>query len=200
MKIQKLRDVSRARDYVMGHIPFGFKVVARLTQNRSNFERGSFFVISPDTVDAESLANLGWSIPMVDRSVAIQLLGKVVKGFISNENNAVLLHDFASAVSDPGWDEYKYKDRATTYQGEICWVLKGPDTSDHEIEELISDWSSYFPVSGFFSAASAPERKKVLTDADLEELARNLIGVVVDIFDGDSFALWWREDLRPFPS
>ena len=200
MKIQKLKDGSRARDYLLEYVPFGFAMVDKLAQHSSDFARGSFFVISPENVDADSLAYLGWSISgSVDRPAAIQLFGKVVKRFISNPNCTVLLYDFTNAITDPGWEEYKHKDRATIYNGEICWELKGPDTPDHEIEELISDWSSYFPVSSYFCVSSSSERKNTFNDADLEQLSGNLIGVALDALHGDSFVIWWRDDLQPFP-
>jgi hypothetical protein len=173
--------------------------LATVVQKKHNFLIGNFLIAAPDSVDVDQLSEFGNEIRGVDHSAAIRLLAGVVKRFISNRNGTVLLQDFVNHVSDPHWEEYKFKDRATTYNSEVYWELKGRDAPESEIEELISDWSVYFPVSAFFGVSRSSERKKRLTEPDLEDLADNLIGVAVDVFDGDSFLIWWREDLQPFP-
>lgn len=200
MKVQKLLDGSQARKYLLYRLSPGYQVATKLLQKRGDFALGSFFVVVPDSVDADQLSDFGSEIPGVDPSDATQILSKIVKRFTRNPNCTVLLHDFVNSASDPGWKEYEYKDRATFYNDELCWELKGPDSPQSEIEELISHWSAYFPVSAFLCASSLSGRKEHLADADLEDMANNLIAVAVDIFDGDSFAIWWREDLIPFPA
>ncbi len=200
MKVQKLRDGSYAKKYIVYQLSPGYEIVTKLLAKTGGFLRGSFFVIAPDSVDADQLSDFGSEIPLVDPSGATQLLGKIVKKFTRNPNCTVLLHDHVNFFSRPGWEEYEYKDRAIFYDKELCWELKGSDIPQNEIDDLISHWSAYFPVSAFFCVSSPSERKKLLTDGDVEDLAQNLIGVAVDIFDGDSFLIWWREDLLPFPS
>ncbi len=200
MKVQKVRDGANARKYLLHQLSPGYEILTKLPKKIGDFALGSFFVILPDSVDANQLSDFGSEIPGLDWSVTTQLLGKIVKRFTRNPNCTVLLDDHTHSVSDPGWEEYKYKDRATFYDNELCWELKGPDSPQNEIDDLIWDWLSFFPVSAFFCVSSSSERKKHLTDADVEDLAENLIGVAVDAFDGNSFVIWWREDLIPFPS
>jgi len=199
MKVQKLRNGSHARKYMLYRLSHSYEIAAKLLQKTGDFALGSFFVVVPDCVEADQLSDFGSEIPGVDSSVATQILGKIAGRFIRNPNRTVLLHDFIHSISDPGWDEYKYKDRATFYVDELCWELKGPDTSKDEIEELILDWSSSFPVFAFFCVSPSTDRKTHLADIDLEYMANNLIAVVLDAFDGNSFVIWWREDLLPFP-
>jgi hypothetical protein len=164
-----------------------------------DFMRGSFFVVAPDSVDIDELSEFKWEISGVDRRAAIHLLGKMTKAFISNPRASVLLQDFWHRPSDPVWEQFEHKDRAIAYKSEIYWGLQGSEIPDREIEELISH-PSYWPFSAFFDISSSIEPKKVLTDADLEDLVSDLVGVAVDAFDANSFVIWWREDLGPFPS
>jgi hypothetical protein len=200
MNIRELKNGDFAREYLLYRISPDLNMLARLVRRKYHFTEGNFFILAPESVDADRLSKFGNWIPDVDHTAAIQLLARVVKRFTIGPNCTVLLHDFIHSVSDPDWEEYKFKDLATTYNGEVYWELKGPDTSEDEIGELISDWSSYFPVSAFFCESPSPDRQKCLTEGDLENLANNLIGVAVDAFDGDSFLIWWREDLQPFPT
>jgi hypothetical protein len=200
MNIRKFKDGKLPREYLLYRISPDLNALARLVRQKYHFTEGQFFILAADSVDIGGVSKFGNWIPDIDHSAALQLLAKVVKRFIVGRNSTVLLHDFIHSVSDSDWQDYKFKDRATTYNSETYWELKDPDTSDDEIEELISDWSSYFPVSAFFCESRSSDSKKCLSEADLQNLANNLIGLAVDAFDGDSFLIWWRDDLQPFPT
>jgi hypothetical protein len=199
MKLQKFNDDSHARAYLLGKLSFGYKVVAALIGKVPNLAAGTLSVILPDSVKADEILEFRWELPEADHTAAIGVLAELVKRFISNSGRTVLLHDHTNAPSDPGWETYKFAKRAVLYNNELCWELKGTDISPAEITELLSDWSSYSPVSAFFCASSPSEQKNDLTTADMTLLADNLVGVTVDAFDADSFVIWWREDLCPFP-
>jgi hypothetical protein len=200
MHVRKIADSGVPIEYLLHRISPDLNALAGQVWKKHHFTEGNFFVVAPDSVDVDRLLKFEIWIPDVDHSAAVQLLAKVIKEFTTSLNCTALLYDFINRVSDPDWEEYKFKDLATTYNSEVYWELKGPDTSEDEVEELISDWSSYFPVSAFFCGSPSPDRKKSLTERDFEYLANNLIGVAVDAFDGDSFLIWWREDLQPFPT
>lgn len=199
MNIQKFKNRTLPREYLVDQLGGGLSTMATLVHKRQHFREGNFFVVVPDSVDADGLSKFAMEIPDVDHSAATQLLAGMVKRLIGNRNYLVLLQDFVHRVSDPSWEQNEFKEFAATYDTEIYWELTGPGIPDQQLEELIAYWSGYFPVAAFFCKSSPSDRKKHLVKADLENLANSLIGVAVDIFDGDSFLIWWREDLLPFP-
>jgi hypothetical protein len=125
MNIRELTNRKFPREYLLYRISPDLSELARLVREKHHFTEGNFSVVAPESVDADQVSKFGNWMPDVDHSAAIQLLAKVVKRFTISRNCTVLLHDFIHTVSDPDWEEYKFKDRATTYNAEIYWELKG---------------------------------------------------------------------------
>ena len=194
VNIRKINDGRYSREYLIDRLSPGPSTLATVVNGKHAFQTGSFWVAVPDSLDLDRVSKFGAWIPDIDLS-ATALLASVARRFVANRFCTVLLHDFVHCVSDPSWEEYKFKDRAVTYNSEVYWEIRGPNTPENEIEELISDWKSYFPVSAFFCVPSSSDRKKSLAREDLEDLADSLVGVAVDVFDGDSFLIWWQGDL-----
>jgi hypothetical protein len=119
MNIRKLRDRTLPAEYLLDLLSGGLSTLATVVQKKHNFLIGNFLIAAPDSVDVDQLSEFGNEIRGVDHSAAIRLLAGVVKRFISNRNGTVLLQDFVNHVSDPHWEEYKFKDRATTYNSEV---------------------------------------------------------------------------------
>jgi len=84
------------------------------------------------------------------------------------------------------------------YGEEVYWKLKEP-VKESEFESVM-DRGSFWPYSAFFCASlTNKETPSNLSQYDLRQIASEVIGVAVDAFDAESFVLWWREDLHPFP-
>lgn len=197
MNVRKIGDGTFARKYLRDCLSHEWSTLTSLAYKKYSFANGAFFIIAPDSADVDQLTAFGSEIRDVDHSDAVRLFASIVKRFIDNRNCTVLLRDFRSRPSDPDWEEYEFKDRAAIYNDEVYWEARGPDTSQDEVERLVSDWCSYFPVRAFFCVSQSSERKNCLAEIDFENLADNLVGVAVDTFDGDSLLIWWRDDLQP---
>jgi hypothetical protein len=78
--------------------------------------------------------------------------------------------------------------------------MSGSELSQDDILGLLYEPVLPYPSSAFFYIAGISERKTQLKDSDLEHVVNTLVGVAVRAFDTESFLIWWREDLRPFPT
>ena len=88
----------------------------------------------------------------------------------------------------------------TTYNDELYWVISGTDLLESDILALLGQPILPYPSSAFFYAVESQNQKSHFKESDLEHVANSLLGVAVRAFDTRSFLIWWREDLRPFPS
>lgn len=193
----------------LGHKPLALKYLTqkisperpttldKLISTRNDFTLGDFFSALPDSVRSDEVSEFAWEIPGFDYKSAITLLTRVAREFVETPGGTVLLEDYL--LEDPSRKEYEKKHRVSTPVNEHYWRLKRPATRDYEIDGLVADWAIYFPYVGYFYIYPSDERSPVLSDAELDSVVRNLIGVVVDAFDGNSFVLWWRDDLHPLP-
>jgi hypothetical protein len=77
------------------------------------------------------------------------------------------------------------------------WELHVSNVSEAKIEECIGD-ANYWSWLSYFCKSRAGESKSV-SDEDLEEVAAHLVGVGVQALH-DSYVIWWRTGLEPFPS
>ena len=198
MNIRKFKTGILPRHHLVGQVSSGLSTVATLALKYHDFVRGNFYVAAPEAIKIDQLSEFRSELFDADRSAAIQLHGKTIRDFISDPRASVVLQDFWHRLSDPVWEQLENKNRAIAYDGEIYWALQGSEIPDREIEELISG-ASYWPFCAFFYISSSSEPKKVLTNEDLQNLVQNLVGIAVDAFDANSFVIWWRDDLRPFP-
>jgi hypothetical protein len=149
--IRKFRERIVAREYLVARLAAGFSTLASLVHQKHRFTKGNFSVIAPGSVDIDSLARLGTEVRDADHSAAVRLLAKVVKGFICNRNCTVLLQDFVHHVSDPHWEEYEFQDRATTYNGEVYWEVKGTDIPEDKLKDSFLTGPAIFRSPDFFA-------------------------------------------------
>ncbi len=198
LNIRKLQP-SLARDYLLKKIsPEGPSAVERLVRARNDFNAGSFFTALPDSTALNKIENLAWWLPGVDTISSTTLLARVITEFISSPRHVALLHDYIHRRSDPGWNLLGFNSLAAFDNDELYLELKHPEIANHEIEKIINAWA-YIPYIAFFYISSSIGRTGILTDAEVDSVATNLTGVVVDAFDGNSFVLWWRDDRCPLP-
>ena len=70
--------------------------------------------------------------------------------------------------------------------------------SDEKMLKIVYS-ASLYPFSGFFVTSPATHETVQFTPKDLEQIARNIVGIAVGAFDEGSFLVWWREAVRQFP-
>jgi hypothetical protein len=196
MIVRKLRQKSLAQKYLTHKLsPQRPTTLDKLIRTRNDFAVGDFFSALPDSVPSDAVSEFASDIPGFDYKSATALLTGVVREFLYTPGGTVLLENYL--LEDPSRKEYETKHRVRTLANERYWELKRPKTLDYEIDSLVADWAVYFPYVGYFYISRSDERSVVLSDAELDSVTTNLIGVAVDAFDGNSFLLWWREDLFP---
>jgi hypothetical protein len=204
MPIREIADVAGAERYMREQLTDG-TTLAHLVLNRIDFSRGKFRIAMPGTVDQtppfdfKSMRRLDG-----DEEMAV---ARVMKSFISDPNCVVLMQETQLEISDrfstENWFLTKnwHENLALSYKNEPYWPVVGPELariSDEQMLTVVRSASAY-PFSAFFYVGTVPT-SKTLTDRDLERILTELVGVAVDALDSRSLLLWWREDLRPFPT
>jgi hypothetical protein len=196
MSIEKLRNVLQASEHLRKELSEG-ATLAELTLKRTSFGPGAYFGVIPENKNQSDL-NFGWGISRPSGEPIV--FAKMVRSFIDDPDCVVLVEDI-DPFSNPFADEEDapYRTRALTYNGEVYWNISGSDLSENDILELLNQPFPY-PSSIFFSTVRSSELEIQLKDSDLWRITDNLVGVAVRAFDGDSFLIWWNENLRPFPA
>jgi hypothetical protein len=196
---QELRNPSQAEKYMADQLSEG-TTLARLVLKGIDFALGRFRVAMPETVE---------QAPLLDfRSGNVHLAGDeeemlagVINSFIREPNCALLIQDSEASMLDPWLQSFPHRELAIPYSGELYWRIAGATLANLSKDQMLEviNGASYFPWLGFFYFNGVPQTKTVLTDADLEHVARNLVGLAAGALDYRSFLIWWRDDLRPFP-
>jgi hypothetical protein len=202
MAIREIADVVGAEKYMREQLTDG-TTLAHLVLNRIDFSRGKFRIAMPDSVDQTPPFDFKSDRRLDgDEEMAFAL---VVKSFIADPNCAALMQETQIRKSDPfsGYSWYLAKifqeNLVLSYKDELYLPVAGPEfarISDEEMLGVVRSASAY-PFSAFLYVGTVPSSKK-LTDRDLERILTELVGVTVDAFDGRSFLLWWRDEVR-FP-
>ncbi len=132
-------------------------------------------------------------------------VARVIKSFLSDPDSVVLMQETQLQIADRFSTLVSYKDvqwnLLVSYKDELYWAVAGPELatlSDEQMFTLLKSPSTN-PFSAFFYLGTVPP-SKTLTDGDLDQILTRLVGIAVDALDFESFLLWWREDLRPFPA
>ena len=194
--MQKIKDSAKALEHVRRELSQG-ATLAKSVMSRTDFTPGDYFAGIPENVDQSQL-DFRSCIPGLSGEPMV--FAKVIRSFIRNPDSVALVEDI-DPFSDPfpAEEDSSYRRRAMTYNDEVYWNLSGLDLTEKDILELLNQPFPY-PSSVFFSVARTVAQKPQLKDSDLQLILENLVGVAVRAFDGDSFLIWWREDLRPFPA
>jgi hypothetical protein len=200
MRIKRLRGDSPAREYIRTKVSAGYSAVAISVAEKFDFARGSLFAILPETADGDQLLDFQSDIEdVVDRNSALRLLGQTICGFVAaNPTDIVVIQDFWHKTSQPLWRDYEHKELAVFYGDEIYWKLAGSHLAP-ELAAYVAEGASFWPFEAFFYLSATLKDDDHLIDADIEELATNVVAIAVDAFDAESFVILWREDIRPFP-
>jgi hypothetical protein len=153
----------------------------------------------PDTVDQTQAFDFKSAILGMHGDEEM-MVARLTKSFISDPNCGVLVQDTQLQKSD-GLLTQNEENLVVSYKGELYWKVAGPDlahVSDEQIVSLLKNPSTN-PFSAFFYVGTR-RVSKTLTYGDLERIVIELVGVAVDALDFESLLLWWRDDLRQFPT
>ncbi|MGB8411765.1 MAG: hypothetical protein WCE23_02960 [Candidatus Binatus sp.] len=202
MAIREIADVVGAEKYMREQLTDG-TTIAHLVLNRIDLSRGKFRIAMPDIVDQNPPFDFKSDRRLDgDEEMAV---ARVIKSFISDPNCVVLMQETQIGKSDRFSTESWFLEKAwqenlaLNYKDELYWPVAGPEfarISDEEMLGVVRSASAY-PFSAFLYVGTVPS-SKTLTDRDLERILTKLVGVTVDAFDGRSFLLWWRDEVR-FP-
>jgi hypothetical protein len=193
-------DPLQASEYLLDQLSRG-TALSRLVKESVDFSRGRIRVAMP--------AGRRVTQDLDFRSETFPLgqsgendFARVVRSFIGDPKNAILLQDTELSISDPEFStNLPYASLAVSYQNEVYWAVSGEELaqlSDDAIGDIINH-ASFWPFSAFFYADGTCTKKTELTDADLQLIVKKLVGVAVGAFDDRSYLVWWREDVGPFP-
>jgi hypothetical protein len=200
MGIQLINDVVSATEYMLSALAQG-TTLARLASKSIDLSRGTFRLLMATMVDPSRPLDLtsGSAVLAGDEE---RLFVHIIRSFIRNPGCALIMQDSEAHASDPIMQKLPYRHLAVGYGAEVYWQVAESDVaslSDDQMLDLIH-CTSYFPWTGFFYCDH--KRSVVntqLTDEDITRVLSNLRGVAVGALDYDSFLIWWRDDLRPFP-
>jgi len=180
-------------EYVREQLATGYTALSRVVSSRVGFSAGSLFLIMPDDLVVERVENWNWEPKGMKWRIADRILADHIKAYLRNTANIVLIQDFETKPTDPN---FRHDPLRVLHGDEPYWELRGSDISLEKIEECIGA-ASLWPWLSFFCKARG-ESARTLTENDLDAAASSLVGVAVQALH-DSYVIWWRTDLEPFP-
>jgi hypothetical protein len=194
MIFQRFKNDSLARAYFVDQLHRG-TTLARLVAAREDLNRGTLFVALPSTVNPDDVTDFQSWRSGVKGKLSIDLLQSLFSLFLGDARQELLFQDTMSSPSDPPTTAHPPdRSQKIAYGEEVYWKLKGLPVDKGMI------YGTRYPYSAFFHTSSTNNDAPTnLTFEDLERIAHEVVGIVVDAFDAGSFILWWREDLCPFP-
>ena len=111
---------------------------------------------------------------------------RLVRSFIGDPKNAILLQDTQISISDPEFSsDLPYPNFAVSYQNEVYWAVSGGEQAqfpDDKMLEVINS-ASFYPFSAFFYIEEISKTKGKLEDSDLRLIVKHLVGLAVGAFD-----------------
>jgi hypothetical protein len=191
MNIKKIDNSPQALAHLRKELSEG-EALAKLVLLKIDFTLGEFLAEVPNNIDQSQL-DFRWSNPTL--SGGQMTFVKVIKSFVSDPNCAVIIED---PDAFPVEEDSLHGTRAANYKDETYWIVSGSDLSESDIFDVV-DQPFPHPSSVFLSIVGTWKLKRQLNDSDLEHVVDTLVGVAVRAFDGDSFLIWWRKGLYPFP-
>jgi hypothetical protein len=197
MSIREVADIHGAERYTREQLADG-TTLAHLVLSRIDLSRGRFRIAIPDIVDQAQPFDFKSGILAMQGDEEM-MVARVIKSFIKDPGCALLMQEMQPEPTDGLFK--KYGENLVSYKDEPYWKVGGVESaqlSDQQMLTLLKTPSTN-PFAAFFYLGTPPA-SKTLTDSDLERIVAQLIGLAVDALDFESFLLWWRDDLHPFPT
>lgn len=193
-------DKKRATEYVKDQLSQG-ATLANMIARSIDLSHGHYRVAMPETEEQAGDFDLRWETFRLAGDEEFTF-ARLIKSFVRNEECDVILQDMNTSTSYPYFSKLPYRNLAKLYGTELYWNVadsKLANLTDDEMSGLINH-ASFWPFSAFFYIDGISKTKSELNDADLQSIVNHLVGVAVGAFDDRSYLIWWREDLRPFPT
>jgi hypothetical protein len=174
--------------------------LARMTAQSVDFSRGRFVVVAPKAALQHHPVDFRSSNQRLNRDEDI-LFARFVRGYLSDPDCAVLLQDLEARLTDPFMDKIAQRHLAIEYHDELYWRVNSDTLATKSDEDALKilNLASPFPFTAFLYVDGLSKEKSKLSDADLLHVVDNLVALVVSVFDFDSYLIWWKDEIRPFP-
>jgi hypothetical protein len=191
MAMLRIRNSEQALNYLKGQLSEGM-ALARLALREVDFEKGEMYVWMPLTADQDAIENF---------KVSRRLSGdedpefcRFAWTFIQDPNCAVILQDTITWNTEGE----RYEALAAKYGDELYWYIAGADLSEVDVLRITGMAILPYPWVGVFYTDAPKVRKRELTENDLQEMVKSLVGIAVTAFDNCSYVLWWNTS-SPLP-
>lgn len=199
MPFLEIKDLLQAERYVAEQLSEG-TTLARTILNSVDLSRGKYRVAMPASIDQGEPLDFRFETLRLahDEEAAF---ARLIRCFIRHPRCALLMEDREAKMSDPVMETLPLRNLAIPYHQELYWRVSGSQLAnlpDNEMLDVVNT-TSYFPWVGFFYIDGVSRSKDALSDADLDHVVKNLVGIGISAFDSRSFMIWWRDDLWSFP-
>ena len=195
-------DKQRAAEYVKDQLSRG-TTLSRWVQRSVDLSRGTIRIAMPEGTEVTQALDFRFHTFPLGQS-GERDFARLVRSFIGDPKNAILLQDTELSISDPEFATnlpYPSLAVSVSYQKEVYWAVSGGELAQFPDDKMLDviNQASFWPFSAFFYINGISKTKGELEDSDLQLIVKHLVGVAVGAFDDRSYLVWWRDDLRPFP-
>lgn len=165
--------------------------LSRLVLERLDLASGTVTTEVPAELSRDAIRNLDWGgVGATDPSRSRQI--QVICEHLHSEPGAVaVFEDQLARSTDSTLREYPTK--ILTLADEVYHFLDFRDANSHAVETTLSYQASAGSEIGFLSVIDSPLATSFpseVSSADLIGVAQGVVAVLVDVFDGESFAIW----------
>ena len=116
------------------------------------------------------------------------IFARFIRRYIVDPDCAVLLQDLEARLTYPFVEAIAQRYLAIQHDAELYWRVSGDklaEGSDEDMAEVLS-LSGRFPFTAFLYVNGISHEESNLVEADFIHVVKNLVAVVVSVFDYDS--------------
>lgn len=182
---------SEGLDYIGSHVAGGRGLCATL--NRQRMSRGKLYAVAAEGLSAAQIGSFlsGTGLSMHH---AIAWLGEHLSRRLGEFPSATIL--LQDVYAEPDEQNVRAPASCFAHRGCLYYASESREIDYAEADRLIHEPIS-FPLVGFVSDYALP--REVLSshqasDAVMDALAHNLVGLFVGAYDQEGFVLWERDE------
>lgn len=188
---------ERGLAHVRDRLTYG-RSLSRLAVDELDLEAGTVTTDVPAALSVEAIQNLNWGgLGATDDSRSRQIEA-ICKHLRSEPRCIALCEDQLAKPTDSCLRECPTK--ILTAGDEVYHLLDFTDANHYAVETTLSWQASAGSEVVFFSMVDSPLAFRFPSEIDssrLLEVAKGVTAVLVDVFDGESFAMWKRDSTPP---